>query len=65
MVLSAVVIILYCTLGGFLAASTTDFIQSIIMTIALVVVVGVGEGIDDLQPFSASEFVNGIFDEEN
>ena len=27
--------------------------------------VGVGEGIDDLQPFSASEFVNGIFDEEN
>ena len=27
--------------------------------------VGVGEGIDDLQPFSATEFVNGIFDEEN
>ncbi|MBQ3547335.1 MAG: signal recognition particle-docking protein FtsY [Clostridia bacterium] len=26
--------------------------------------VGVGEGIDDLQPFSATEFVNGIFDEE-
>lgn len=25
--------------------------------------VGVGEGIDDLQPFSANEFVNGIFDE--
>jgi fused signal recognition particle receptor len=25
--------------------------------------VGVGEGIDDLQPFSATEFVNGIFDE--
>ena len=44
MILSAVVITLYCTLGGFLAASTTDFIQSIIMTIALVVVVGVGEG---------------------
>ena len=45
MVLSAVVIIVYCTLGGFFAASTTDFIQSIIMTIALVVVVGFGEGI--------------------
>ncbi len=44
MILSAVVITLYCTLGGFLAASTTDFIQSIIMTVALVVVVGVGEG---------------------
>lgn len=27
--------------------------------------VGVGEGIDDLQPFNATEFVNGIFDEEN
>ncbi len=45
MILSAVVIILYCTLGGFLAASTTDFIQSIIMTIALFVVLGFGEGL--------------------
>ncbi len=45
MILSAVVIIVYCTLGGFFAASTTDFIQSIIMTIALLVVVGFGEGI--------------------
>lgn len=45
MILSAVVIIAYCTLGGFLAASTTDFIQSIVMTIALFVVVGFGEGV--------------------
>lgn len=45
MILSAIVIIVYCTLGGFLAASTTDFIQSIIMTIALFVVVGFGEGV--------------------
>ena len=45
MILSAIVIIVYCTLGGFFAASTTDFIQSIIMTIALVVVVGFGEGV--------------------
>ena len=45
MILSAVVIIIYCTLGGFLAASTTDFIQSIVMTIALFIVVGFGEGI--------------------
>ena len=42
MIISAVVIVLYCVLGGFLAASTTDFIQSIVMTIALVVVVGFG-----------------------
>ncbi|MBQ1351859.1 MAG: sodium/proline symporter [Oscillospiraceae bacterium] len=45
MVISAAVIILYCTLGGFLAASTTDLIQSIIMTIALFVVVGFSEGL--------------------
>lgn len=42
MVLSAVVIMVYCTLGGFFAASTSDFIQSIIMTFALIVVVGFG-----------------------
>ncbi len=42
MVISAVVIVLYTSLGGFLAASTTDFIQSIIMTIALVVVLVFG-----------------------
>ena len=45
MILSALVIIIYCTLGGFLAASTTDFIQSIIMTVALVVVLGFSEGL--------------------
>ncbi len=42
MVISAVVIVLYTSLGGFLAASTTDLIQSIIMTIALIVVVFFG-----------------------
>lgn len=45
MIVSAIVIVLYCTLGGFLAASTTDFIQSIIMTVALLVVLGVGEAV--------------------
>lgn len=39
MLISALVIILYCTLGGFLAASTTDFIQSIIMSVALFIVI--------------------------
>ncbi len=42
MVISAVVIVAYTSLGGFLAASTTDFIQSIIMSIALVVVLVFG-----------------------
>ncbi len=45
MIASAAIITLYCTLGGFLAASTTDFVQSIVMTIALFVVIGFGEGI--------------------
>ena len=38
MLISAVVIVAYTTAGGFLAASTTDFIQSIIMTIAILFV---------------------------
>lgn len=45
MVISAAVIVIYCTLGGFLAASTTDLVQSIIMSIALFVILGLSEGI--------------------
>lgn len=36
MIISAIVIVGYTAAGGFLAASTTDFVQSIIMTIAIV-----------------------------
>lgn len=39
MVVSAIIIVAYTSLGGYLAASTTDLIQSIIMTIALFIVV--------------------------
>lgn len=39
MIISAVIIVGYTALGGFLAASTTDFIQSIVMTLALIIVV--------------------------
>jgi len=42
MLISAVVIVGYTALGGFLAASTTDFIQSIVMTLALLIVVCFG-----------------------
>ncbi len=42
MIISAIVIVLYTALGGFLAASTTDFIQSIVMSIALIVILGFG-----------------------
>ena len=39
MIVSAIIIVAYTALGGYLAASTTDLIQSIIMTGALIVVV--------------------------
>lgn len=39
MIVSAIVIVAYTATGGFLAASTTDLIQSIVMTVALFVVV--------------------------
>ena len=42
MLISAAVIVLYTVMGGFLAASFTDLIQSIIMTVALIVVLGFG-----------------------
>lgn len=42
MIVSAIIIVAYTALGGFLAASTTDLIQSIVMTIALVIVVVFG-----------------------
>ncbi len=42
MLISAAVIVVYTVMGGFLAASFTDLVQSIIMTMALVVVLGFG-----------------------
>ena len=42
MLISAAVIVVYTVMGGFLAASFTDLVQSIIMTVALVVVLGFG-----------------------
>ena len=57
MILAAIVIIGYTTAGGFLAASTTDFIQSIMMSVALLFVLifstvaagGVGAVIENAQ----------------
>lgn len=39
MIISAIIIISYTCTGGFLAASTTDLIQSIVMTVALISIV--------------------------
>ena len=42
MIVGAIVVIGYTVLGGFLAVSTTDLIQSIVMTIALIIIVTFG-----------------------
>jgi len=42
MIVGALIIITYTTMGGFLAVSTTDLVQSIFMTIALVIIVFFG-----------------------
>ena len=42
MIISAIVIVAYCAMGGFMAASVTSLIQSIVMTFALVVVLFFG-----------------------
>ncbi len=42
MIVCAIVIVLYTSLGGFLAASTTDLIQGLLMSFAIVIVLIVG-----------------------
>ena len=42
MLVSAAVIVAYCALGGFMAASVTSLIQSIVMTAALIIVLFFG-----------------------
>ena len=42
MILGALIVIAYTVLGGFLAVSTTDLMQSIVMTIALIAIVFFG-----------------------
>ena len=63
MIASAAVIIGYTATGGFMAASVTDFVQSIIMTIALIAVVCFGlasvGGIDVVSNFATS--LDGYF----
>lgn len=42
MIIGAIIIILYTVIGGFLAVSTTDLVQSVVMSIALLVIMGYG-----------------------
>ena len=52
MIVGAVFVLLYTIIGGFLAESASDFMQAVVMIVALVVVVTVGcisaGGIDDI-----------------
>lgn len=72
MIISAIVIVAYTTLGGFLAASTSDFIQSIVMTIALAIVLiygfisvgGVGEVMNNVKDIPGFLDLNAMFDSE-
>ena len=63
MIVSAIVIVAYTASGGFLAASTTDLIQSFVMTGALVVVVifgiNVAGGMDAV--LANAESLSGYF----
>lgn len=70
MIVGALIIISYTIMGGFMAVSTTDLIQSIVMTIALVVIVvfalgeagGVGTVIDNAKQLPGYLSVDSTYD---
>ncbi len=70
MILSAVIIIAYTSIGGFLAASTTDLLQSIIMSAALVMIVifatisagGIGAVIENAKSLPGYLSLNHTYD---
>ena len=69
MIVSAIIIVGYTTTGGFLAASNTDFIQSIVMSFALIVVLvygvhnagGMGAVIDNANSLKGYFDMNATF----
>lgn len=72
MIISAVIIILYTCLGGFLAASTTDLIQSIVMTVALISILifgvstagGIGNVVDNAKSIAGYFSLSSIHNVE-
>ena len=70
MVVSAIVIVGYTAAGGFLAASITDFIQSIIMTIAIFAILafatatagGIGAVVDNVKSMSGYLSLTNSYD---
>lgn len=70
MIVSAIVIVGYTAAGGFLAASITDFIQSIIMTIAIFAILafatatagGIGAVVDNVKSMSGYLSLTNSYD---
>lgn len=70
MIVSAIVIVGYTAAGGFLAASITDFIQSIIMTIAIFAILafatatagGIGAVVDNVKAMSGYLSLTNSYD---
>ncbi len=69
MLVSAVVIVIYTGIGGFLAESTTDFIQGMLMVVSLVIILvvgiisggGLGEVISRVSAYPGFLSLNQIF----
>lgn len=64
MIIGAVIVILYTFLGGFLAESATDFLQGIVMIVALCLVLTVGAAVAGGIPAIADNIksIPGFFD---
>ena len=70
MVIGACIVVAYTILGGFLAVSTTDLIQSIVMTIALIIMVifgikcagGWGNVVDNAKGLEGYLSMNATYD---
>ncbi|MBO5550912.1 MAG: sodium/proline symporter [Lachnospiraceae bacterium] len=71
MIVSAIIIALYCTLGGFKAVSTTDLIQGICMSVALIIVIcfgvvqagGMGAVIDNAKALPGFFSITSLYDQ--
>ncbi len=71
MIASAIIIALYCTLGGFRAVSTTDLIQGICMSVALIIVIcfgvvqagGIGAVIDNAKALPGFFSLSSSYDQ--
>ncbi len=71
MIASAIIISMYCTLGGFRAVSMTDLLQGICMSIALIIVIcfgvvqagGIGAVIENAKAFPGFLSLSSSFDQ--